>query len=184
MHGVQSIRPPFRPSPCYVRARHEPLSPNSCDCAGRPADRGRRGVGASARLGHDEERGGLRARRHGRPACATPGPSTTCTRPSPRRAWRARRRASSRREELQPLAQVNVKSLKEYDFFTFAKANGKKVSLRRSGRLLPRVQSQGHGADAALHAAAEDAGEGDRRSTSRCSIRAISSISPWPRRTR
>ena len=30
-------------------------------------------------------------------------------------------------EELKPLAQVNVESLKEYDFFTFAKANGKKV---------------------------------------------------------
>ena len=30
------------------------------------------------------------------------------------------------REELAPLAQVNVESLKEYDFFTFAKADGKK----------------------------------------------------------
>jgi ABC-type uncharacterized transport system substrate-binding protein len=29
------------------------------------------------------------------------------------------------REELQPLAQVNVNSLKEFEFFTFAKANGK-----------------------------------------------------------
>src|SRR3954464_10716284 len=28
------------------------------------------------------------------------------------------------REELQPLAQVNVESLKEYEFFTFAKADG------------------------------------------------------------
>jgi len=31
------------------------------------------------------------------------------------------------REELQSLAQVNVESLKEYDFFTYAKANGKKT---------------------------------------------------------
>ena len=31
------------------------------------------------------------------------------------------------REELQPLAKVNVESLKEYDFFTYAKANGKKA---------------------------------------------------------
>jgi ABC-type uncharacterized transport system substrate-binding protein len=31
------------------------------------------------------------------------------------------------REELQPLAQVNVESLKEYDFFTYAKADGKKA---------------------------------------------------------
>ena len=33
------------------------------------------------------------------------------------------------REELQPLAKVNVESLKEYDFFTFAKANGKDVAF-------------------------------------------------------
>ena len=32
-------------------------------------------------------------------------------------------------EELKPLAQVNVESLKEYDFFTFAKANGKDVAF-------------------------------------------------------
>jgi ABC-type uncharacterized transport system substrate-binding protein len=31
------------------------------------------------------------------------------------------------REELQSLAKVNVESLKEYDYFTFAKANGKKA---------------------------------------------------------
>ncbi len=30
------------------------------------------------------------------------------------------------REELQPLAQTNVESLKEFNFFTFAKADGKK----------------------------------------------------------
>jgi len=33
------------------------------------------------------------------------------------------------REELQPLAQVNVESLKEYDFFTYAKADGKKATF-------------------------------------------------------
>jgi ABC-type uncharacterized transport system substrate-binding protein len=32
-------------------------------------------------------------------------------------------------QELQPLAQVNVESLKEYDFFTYAKANGKNVAF-------------------------------------------------------
>ena len=32
-------------------------------------------------------------------------------------------------QELQPLAKVNVESLKEYDFFTYAKANGKDVSF-------------------------------------------------------
>ena len=33
------------------------------------------------------------------------------------------------REELAPLAEVNVTSLKEYDYFTYAKASGKKVEL-------------------------------------------------------
>jgi ABC-type uncharacterized transport system substrate-binding protein len=33
------------------------------------------------------------------------------------------------REELKPLAEVNVTSLKEYDFFTFAKTEGKKVEF-------------------------------------------------------
>src|SRR3981081_4724389 len=32
-------------------------------------------------------------------------------------------------EELAPLAEVNVGSLKEYDFFTYANANGKKVEF-------------------------------------------------------
>ena len=34
------------------------------------------------------------------------------------------------REELAPLAEVNVTSLKEYDFFTQAKANGKAVEFK------------------------------------------------------
>jgi ABC-type uncharacterized transport system substrate-binding protein len=33
------------------------------------------------------------------------------------------------REELQPLAKVNVESLKEFDYFTFATIDGQKVSL-------------------------------------------------------
>ncbi len=33
------------------------------------------------------------------------------------------------REELQPLAKVNVESLKEYDYFTYATVDGKKVPL-------------------------------------------------------
>jgi ABC-type uncharacterized transport system substrate-binding protein len=33
------------------------------------------------------------------------------------------------REELAPLADVNVNSLKEYDYFTYAKANGKQVEF-------------------------------------------------------
>lgn len=34
------------------------------------------------------------------------------------------------REELAPLAQTNVESLKEFDFFTFAKADGKKEKFQ------------------------------------------------------
>jgi ABC-type uncharacterized transport system substrate-binding protein len=34
------------------------------------------------------------------------------------------------REELEPLAQTNVESLKEYGFFTFAKADGKKAKFQ------------------------------------------------------
>jgi ABC-type uncharacterized transport system substrate-binding protein len=33
------------------------------------------------------------------------------------------------RQELQPLAEVNVTSLKEYDFFSYAKANGRKTEF-------------------------------------------------------
>jgi len=33
------------------------------------------------------------------------------------------------REELAPLAKVNVESLKEYDFFTYARANGQKIEF-------------------------------------------------------
>jgi ABC-type uncharacterized transport system substrate-binding protein len=33
------------------------------------------------------------------------------------------------REELAPLAQVNVESLKDYDYFTYAQVDGKKVDL-------------------------------------------------------
>jgi ABC-type uncharacterized transport system substrate-binding protein len=33
------------------------------------------------------------------------------------------------REELAPLAEVNVTSLKEYDYFTYAKANGEKLEF-------------------------------------------------------
>src|ERR1043165_4322302 len=33
------------------------------------------------------------------------------------------------REELQPLAKVNVESLKEYDYFTYATADGKKTEM-------------------------------------------------------
>jgi ABC-type uncharacterized transport system substrate-binding protein len=34
------------------------------------------------------------------------------------------------RDELKPLAQTNVESLKEYDFFTFAKQDGKKLTFK------------------------------------------------------
>ena len=41
----------------------------------------------------------------------------------------AKKKGEFTREELAPLAEVNVTSLKEYDFFTQAKADGKKVEF-------------------------------------------------------
>jgi ABC-type uncharacterized transport system substrate-binding protein len=41
----------------------------------------------------------------------------------------SKQRGRFTREELAPLAEVNVSSLKEYRFFTFAKADGKKVQF-------------------------------------------------------
>ena len=41
----------------------------------------------------------------------------------------AKKKGEFSREELDPLAKVNVESLKEYDFFTYATADGKKVEF-------------------------------------------------------
>jgi ABC-type uncharacterized transport system substrate-binding protein len=41
----------------------------------------------------------------------------------------AKKKGEFSREELDPLAKVNVESLKEYDFFTYANADGKKVEF-------------------------------------------------------
>ncbi|MGA7485488.1 MAG: DUF1007 family protein [Xanthobacteraceae bacterium] len=41
----------------------------------------------------------------------------------------AKKKGEFTREELAPLAEVNVTSLKEYDYFTYAHANGKKVEF-------------------------------------------------------
>jgi ABC-type uncharacterized transport system substrate-binding protein len=41
----------------------------------------------------------------------------------------AKKKGEFTREELAPLAEVNVTSLKEYDFFTYAKANGKALEF-------------------------------------------------------
>jgi ABC-type uncharacterized transport system substrate-binding protein len=42
----------------------------------------------------------------------------------------AKKKGEFTREELAPLAEVNVSSLKEYDFFTHATANGARVEFR------------------------------------------------------
>ena len=46
------------------------------------------------------------------------------------RASRAKTKGAYSREELAPLAQTNVESLKEFGFFTFAKADGKKQKFQ------------------------------------------------------
>ena len=92
-------RPPFRRTPCYRPAalRWQTMLSSASAAAVLAGLRRcpRPGARASACLGDDEERGGLRARRDASPASATPGPSTTCSRPSRPRASTARRRASS-----------------------------------------------------------------------------------------
>ena len=86
------------------------------------------------------------------------------------------------REELAPLAQTNVESLKEFNFFTFAKADGKKDEIRGAGGLLPRIQGQR--ADAAFRPAAEGAGDGEADSRWKCSIPPTSSTSSSTTRIR
>src|SRR5215467_2425088 len=41
----------------------------------------------------------------------------------------AKKRGTFSREELSPLAQVNIESLKEFEYFTVAKVNGKRVDF-------------------------------------------------------
>jgi ABC-type uncharacterized transport system substrate-binding protein len=59
------------------------------------------------------------------------------------------------REELAPLAQTNVESLKEFNFFTFAKADGKKTKFEAAcagsirSLLLHRLQVRRQGSDQA-----------------------------------
>jgi ABC-type uncharacterized transport system substrate-binding protein len=42
---------------------------------------------------------------------------------------KAKKKGEFTREELAPLAQLNIESLKEFDYFTVVKANGKKVAF-------------------------------------------------------
>ena len=58
-----------------------------------------------------------------------PGPSTTCSRRSPSQGIETKKKGEYTREELAPLAEVNVTSLKEYDFFTHGQADGKKLEF-------------------------------------------------------
>ena len=64
------------------------------------------------------------------------------------------------REELAPLAKVNVESLKEYDYFTYATADGKKTPLTEPAPdyWLDYKDDSPH---AEFHAAVQDAGEGE-----------------------
>ena len=56
--------------------------------------------------------------------------------------------------------------------------------VRRCDRLLARLRSQGDGADAALYAAVQEAGESEGAQDSKSTIRNSSSISPSPRKIR
>jgi ABC-type uncharacterized transport system substrate-binding protein len=67
----------------------------------------------------------------------------------------SKKRGLFTREELAPLAEVNVTSLKEYGFFTFAKGRRTKGAVERTNRLLPRLRSETDGADTAFHLAVQ-----------------------------
>ena len=96
------------------------------------------------------------------PACATPGPSTRCFRCSPPRGSRAKKKGEFTREELAPLAKVNVESLKEYDFFTDAQGGrqARSNSSNRRPATISTFDPKETTADAAFRAAAQDAAEG------------------------
>ena len=53
----------------------------------------------------------------------------TCFPPLRRKGLESKEKGKFTRDELAPLAKVNVESLKEFDYFTFAMADGKKAEL-------------------------------------------------------
>ena len=83
----------------------------------------------------------------------------------------AKTKGAYSREELAPLAQTNVESLKEFGFFTFAKADGKKE------KFLEPVDYFLEYKDSALTLhftlPLEDAVQGEADSRLKCSIRAF-----------
>lgn len=60
------------------------------------------------------------------PRAAPPPPSPPAATPAPKTTGGP---GALTREQLQPLAKVNIESLKEFDFFTFAKADGGKAAF-------------------------------------------------------
>ncbi len=66
------------------------------------------------------------------------------------------------REELAPLAEVNVTSLKEYDYFTYRHRRRQKDRAHRSGRRQILARLQGLDPDSEFRAAAQDAAQGAR----------------------
>ena len=128
-------------------AAHDPWHPNSGLCAGGPAARGRR-ASAHPHVWVTMKSAVVYGPDGAIPASAMPGPSTTCIRPSPFRGWRARRRASSPREELAAARPGQRRVAEGVRLLHLRQGNGKKVTSR-PGRY--RLEfTQGHGAHAAL----------------------------------
>ena len=91
--------------------------------------------------------------------------------------FQPRQTGHSRAKTLQPLAKVNVESLKDFDYFTYAKVDGKrKGRVREPTDYWLDYDPKETRADAALHAAVQDAGEGEDRCRSKSTIRRSSSI--------
>ena len=74
----------------------------------------------------------------------------------------ARVKGQFTRAELQPLAQTNIESLKEYAYFTYAKIDGRtqKDAFGKPANYWLDYDPQGHGTYPAFHLALQKAGKG------------------------
>jgi ABC-type uncharacterized transport system substrate-binding protein len=74
---------------------------------------------------------------------------------------KSKQRGRFTREELASLAEVNVSSLKEYRFFTFAKADGKKVQFTEPVDYYLDLRCQADCVDAAFYFTSQDPDQGE-----------------------
>ena len=88
------------------------------------------------------------------------------------------------REELAPLAKVNVESLKEFDYFTYATADGKKVGARPTRTPDYWLDYKDEVLTLNFTLAVQDAGEGERAEGRNLRSDHLRRTSRSPRRSR